>query len=193
VAPVGVRGIRMSIALRRALPLLGLVLLTGPARGQDGDAAADAATARARAEDPLLRGSRGLQDLARLLSARERALDRRARTMDQREADLQALLQRIEEERAALEEIHDALEALLDEAEGQQDARLEGLVTMTDKMRDKQAAAMLIEMDPDLAVRVLDRMNRTKAGKALAKMPPAQAAALGERMTRPIRLPGGAL
>lgn len=168
--------------------LLGLGLgLAGPAAGQDNDAVAAADPG----QDPAFRGSRGLQRLARELAARDRALARRERTVAQREADILAaealLAKRLED----LATVREELEALLDKLDEVEEERLSGLVTMTEKMREKQAAAVFVELDEDLAVQVLDRMNPTKAGRALAAMPPEKAARLAEKLTRPISLAGG--
>ena len=47
---------------------------------------------------------------------------------------------------------------------------------------------MFQKLDPKLAVDILNRMNRSKAGKLLTALPPDLAAALAERMTAPIAL-----
>ena len=170
-----------------AVALLSMLAITGPAQGQDDDAVADAAaeTAQARSRPS---GSRGMQRLASELKARDRAIARRERTVGQRESDVAAaeatLASRIEE----LTTIRLELEQTLEEAEQLADARLTGLVKMTEKMRVKQAAAVLSEVESDLAVKVLDGMNRAKAGKALAAMDPRKAARLAEKLTRPIDL-----
>jgi flagellar motility protein MotE (MotC chaperone) len=169
-----------------AVGLLATLAVTGPAQGQDRDASADAASASQPRGNP--NSSRGLQRLASELNARDRAIARRERTIAQRETDLTAaeetLAARIEE----LAALRAQLEETLGKAEDLQDARLTGLVKMTEKMREKQAAAVLSEVEDELAVKVLDRMNRAKAGKALAAMAPQKAATLAEKLTRPIDL-----
>ena len=86
---------------------------------------------------------------------------------------------RIEE----LESLREELQVLMSEGDAQRNERVEALIKMTESMRSAQAAAVLEEMDQDLAVEVLDGMNRGKAGKALAAMPPAKAAELAEALT----------
>ena len=58
-------------------------------------------------------------------------------------------------------------------------------------MRDAQAAPLLSETSPELAVEVLRRMSPAKAGKALAKMDPSKAADLAELLAAPIDRPEG--
>ena len=85
----------------------------------------------------------------------------------------------------------DQIETLLDEGDEERQRRVRGLVKMTESMRSAQAAALLSELDQDLAVEVLDKMNPAKAGKALASMEPNKAAKLAEGLTLPTlqRLP----
>lgn len=183
------RVMRFNVIPAGAVALLAMLAVTGPAQGQDSDGVADAtdAVAQTRARSG---GSRGLQRLASELKARDRAIARRERTVDQRESDVAAaealLAARVEE----LTALRLELEETLDRAEEVQDARMLGLVKMTEKMRDKQAAAVLSEVDTDLAVEVLDKMNRAKAGKALAAMDPKHAAKLAEKLTRPLDMGG---
>lgn len=179
---------RPSRLLAPAVLLLSLSLgLAAPASGQDDDGVAAVDPGR----DPAFRGSRGLQRLARELAARDRALARRERTVAQREADILAAEEALASRMEGLSAVREELEALLDKLDEVEEERLSGLVTMTEKMREKQATAVFVELDEDLAVQVLDRMNPTKAGRALAAMPPDKAARLAEKLTRPISLSGG--
>lgn len=175
-----------------ATGLLTLLAVGGPAIGQDdadGMADADAGTD----EDRLSRSSlatRGQQRLAQTLLARERALDRRERTLGRHHADLEAAEARLQAKVEALGAVRAELQALLDRVEGLQDERVAKLQKLLGGMRDKSAAAVLTEMDKDLAVQVIDGMNRSAAAAALAKVEPALAAELGARLTRPITLDG---
>ena len=60
---------------------------------------------------------------------------------------------------------------------------------MVENMRPKQAALVLAQLKPGLAVKVIEVMDESKAGKALAVMPPVKAAELAEKLTRPINWP----
>ncbi|MFT7521683.1 MAG: flagellar motility protein MotE (MotC chaperone) [Kiritimatiellia bacterium] len=171
-----------------AILLSGLVLSAPTAMGQDD---ADVKTIKDRDFD-LPKGSKGLQRLAMQLNARERALDRRERTISKRETDLKTTKTLITDRMDELSTLRDELDRLVKNVEDLQDERLAGLVQMTDKMREKQAAPFLVELEEELAVKVIDRMNRSKAGKALAVMTPADAARLAEKLTRPIELNRGA-
>lgn len=157
--------------------LLGLLTGCGEALGQTWGGPSQAATPSAQ--------SPGLQQLADALETRERALERREATLQAREAELRQVEVELQGQVVELEALRAEIQVLLEQADGEREARVQALVKMTESMRSKDAAALLAEVDPDLAVEVLDRMNRTKAGKALAAMPAPTAAALAEDLTRP--------
>ncbi|MFK7930877.1 MAG: MotE family protein [Myxococcota bacterium] len=166
--------------------LLFAAVLGSPAQGQEAPT-----TESALAQIP--RGSSmatdGFRRLARQVEARSRSLDRRERNMTSRVEDLERAEQDLAARVVELTAAREALEALLEKTDQLEEDRLAGLVKMTEKMRDKQAAALFVELDAKLAVKVIDRMNRTKAGRALAVMEPAKAARLAEKLTRPIEMP----
>jgi len=166
--------------------LAGLGLRGGEAHGQD--AVADADTATRGTRRPADEG-RGLERIAQNLAARERALERRERSVGQRERDLRAIETQLLERITALQEARVALEESLKKAEALDGERVTGIVKMAEKMKEKQAAAVIAELDDELAVQVLDKMNRAKAGKALAAMDPKKAANLAEKLSRPLETP----
>ena len=132
--------------------------------------------------------SAALEALADRLSARERALERRERNLEERESDLNAAEARVVQRLEELTALRTELEEQLGVADEVSDDRVVGVVRMFEAMRSSQGADVMTEMEAGEAVRVLDRMNRTKAGKLLAAMDPALAAGLASRMARPIRL-----
>ena len=130
---------------------------------------------RARASAEVLLGE---------LDNRERALDRRETSLVAREEELRTLEAELQGRLEELEAVRTELNTLLEEADAEREVKVQGLVKMVEAMRGNQAAAVLVELDAELAVEVLDRMKTSKAGKALAAMPPDRAATLAERMTR---------
>jgi len=125
----------------------------------------------------------GMNQLLDALDSRERAMDRREQSIDARESELRAVEEELKGRIEELENLRTELQTLMSEGDAQRNERVEALIKMTESMRGAQAAAVLEEMDQDLAVEVLDGMNRGKAGKALAAMPPAKAAELAEALT----------
>ena len=126
--------------------------------------------------------SKGMREVLDALKARERALDRREQSLISREADLRAVERDLEARIDELKVARTELETLLKVADQAQDARIRALVKMVESMRSGEAANLVAELPNDLAVAVLDRMKATKAGKLLAKMKPAKAAVLAEKL-----------
>lgn len=132
--------------------------------------------------------SRGLQELAASLNARERALERREAAHQQKEKDLALAEQRLEQRLAELEKLRTDMSELLEGMDEDREARIVALVKAVENMRAKQAAALLQQTEPELAAAVLDRMGRMKAGRAMAAMNPRTAAGLAALLTRPVEL-----
>lgn len=128
----------------------------------------------------------GAHQLAQDLRRRERELDGREHGLDAQRAEMATAEARLAERLAELETSRKALEALLVQADGEREKRIAGLVKMIEASRASNVAPMFAELDEDLAVTVLDRMNRTKAGRLLAVLPPTKAASLAEKMAEPI-------
>lgn len=133
--------------------------------------------------------ARELTELARELQTRERDLDRREAAISEREEDVAAVEAAITERLDSLSTLRGELQEMLDALEAGSDARVDELVVRVEAMRDSQAALVLAETEPELAVEVLRRMQPSKAGKALAKMPPGIAANLGEGIAAPLPTP----
>ncbi len=74
---------------------------------------------------------------------------------------------------------------ILKEVTADNDQDTMGLIQMVEAMKAKDAAAVLSEVNEPLAVKVLEGMSRTKAGKAMAEMLPTKAADLAEQMADP--------
>ncbi len=131
----------------------------------------------------------GVEELAAKLNARERTVERREASLEDREADLAAAEERLMERMKALEDLRAAIDVQLQGLDEDEERRRKGLVVMVEKMKAKEAAPVVAALDKDLAVDVLDRMNRTKAGKLLAQLPAPVAAELAQRLTAPVEVP----
>ena len=124
-------------------------------------------------------GTRAVLDM---LTRKEQALDRREATLNDREADLRVAEQELTQRLEDLKTLREELTKLLVKADDDREQRVEQLKAMFEGMRSGDAANILANTDTDVALEVLQRMSRTKAGKVLASMKPADAAALAERM-----------
>ena len=130
----------------------------------------------------------GAHQLSEDLRRRERTVEGREHAADAQRAELVTVEARLTARLAEIEKTRAELKALLTEADADRAERLAGLVKMVEANRPTSAAGMFTALDEALAVEVLDRMNRTKAGRLLTALPPAKAARLAERMTAPITL-----
>jgi len=131
---------------------------------------------------------KGLAQLAARLQSREAALDRREADLAAKEADLRAAEARLAERLADLQKTRAEIAEQLDEIDVEEAQKRDDLVIMLQSVRPKQGAPILSELSEDLAVDVIDRMNPAKAGKLMSALPPATAAALMEKLSRPVEV-----
>ena len=134
--------------------------------------------------------SDGLRRVAWTLNMREQALDRRERMMAQREADLVTAQEELQRWIEELEGVRDEIAGMLN-IHSDEDKKIQTLREMVESMRPKQAAMVLSEVEVSLAVKVIDRMDRSKAGKAMAVMQAAKAAEIAKQLTAPITVGEG--
>ncbi len=130
----------------------------------------------------------GVRLLSDQVKRRNSQLDEREQTLAIREAALIEATARLDKQLAALEAATVKVNASLEEGAEEREERVIALVKMVESNRAGSIAPMVGELEPELAVEVLDRMNRTKAGKLLAELPAKQAASLAGRLTRPLTL-----
>lgn len=130
----------------------------------------------------------GAAKLAADLRLRERELDARESAIATQASEMVAAETRLSERMVALEKTREEISALIDKVDAEREDRLVGLVKMVEANRATSVAPMFAALSPDLAVEVLDRMNRTKAGKLLAALSASKAASLAEKMAEPIHV-----
>jgi len=132
----------------------------------------------------------GTKTVGQELQRRARSIDERERSVVAREAELGEAEKRLDARLAELAAIRDAVSKQLDAADEDRDERVGALVAMIEKARPTEVAPMFQQLEEDLAVEVLERMKRARAGKLLVEVDPALAARLAARMTDPIVLEG---
>ncbi len=129
----------------------------------------------------------GNRALADQLRHRQRELDERDHSYAARKAELAETEKRLDTRMAELKMLRAEVSASLDRSDAAQDQRVKGLVKMVESNRAASIAPMFAELEEPLAVEVLDLMNRQKAGKLLAELPPAKAASLADKLTRSLQ------
>jgi flagellar motility protein MotE (MotC chaperone) len=130
----------------------------------------------------------GVRTLADQLRHRSIELDEREHLLSAREATIADATKVLDERLVAMTKLQAELVERLDAHDAKRDERVAGLVKMVESNRASSISPMFAALEPALAVEVLDRMNRAKAGKLLAELPPGLAAGLAKRMTNPISM-----
>jgi flagellar motility protein MotE (MotC chaperone) len=130
-----------------------------------------------------------LQELAEQLSARERSLDRREATIADREGDLRKAASDLEARLAELTSLRTEIDGRMTVLTEAEEERVRALVRMVEGNRPKDIAPWVEALDPELAARIIGRMQAAKAGKLLAALAPERAASLSERLADPADLP----
>ena len=114
-------------------------------------------------------------DVLQQLAKRREELELRARQLDEREALIQAAEQRMDQKMGELKALQAMVEELLKKRSDEQEAELKSLVKMYENMKPKDAAQVFEEMDMDVLLDVVERMNERKAGPILALVTPTRA------------------
>ncbi len=144
-------------------------------------------------DDPerCISSTAGAEELRAELDRRQRALELREQTLDAERAELETTKESFGEMIAELEQVRTEAEAALDALDADDEARLLEAAKRLDAMKSGAAAEAMTELlgdEPERAVLVFDRMNRSKAGKMLSAIAPSKAAELLERSSRPLSL-----
>ena len=119
-----------------------------------------------------------------LLTARQQALSRRLSDVEGKEEDLEAAKKHLEAQIKELHDIRDEIDQKMKEMDATKMEKVKGLVSRFEKVRPKQAAAILEKTDDDVSVLVLEQMSAAKSGKIMAAMTPDKAAYLTERLAQ---------
>ena len=128
-------------------------------------------------------------DVLQQLAKRREELDLRARQLDEREALIQAAEQRMDQKMAELKALQATVEDLLKTRSEQEESELKSLVKMYENMKPKAAARVFEEMDMDVLLDVIDRMNERKVAPILALVTPTRAKEITFELAQRRQLP----
>jgi flagellar motility protein MotE (MotC chaperone) len=124
-----------------------------------------------------------LEELRASLLQEKETLEAEKRDLLTKKEEVLLLEKRAQEQMAALKELINNAEAKLQELKGIQDERFKLLVKSYSEMRPSKAAQLLLNMDREMAVKILSQLKSSQVANILAAMPPDKAAALAEAMT----------
>lgn len=111
-------------------------------------------------------------ELLRDLSKRREALDEREQQIAMQERLLQATEKRIDGKIVELKALENEISALIGQHEAQEDAELNNLVSVYEKMKPKDAAQIFQRLDMAIQLSVAKRMKNTKMAPIMSKMDP---------------------
>lgn len=112
------------------------------------------------------------------LGARREALEARDAELDTREKLVEAAGNKIEERVAEIKRIEATIQKLVDDLDAKQDAEVERLVKVYEKMKPKDAATILNELNDPIGLEVAAKMKEASLSLILSQMLPDRARAL---------------
>jgi len=124
--------------------------------------------------DPFEYSDEEIEVLQQLAKRRDE-LDLRARQIEEREALVKAAEQKMDQKMGELKALQATVEDLLKQRSDAEEAELKSLVKIYENMKPKDAAQVFEELDMDILLEVVDRMNERKAAPILALINPTRA------------------
>jgi flagellar motility protein MotE (MotC chaperone) len=109
-------------------------------------------------------------DVLQSLGARRTQLDQRAADLSTQGELLNATEKRVNERLEELKRVQASVEGLLGKLNEEQDARINGLVTVYSKMKPKDAARIFEGLDDDVLLAVAGRMKQTNLSEIMGFM-----------------------
>ncbi|MBK1670064.1 hypothetical protein CKO28_18680 [Rhodovibrio sodomensis] len=135
---------------------------------------ADGARDMLAGADPLDMTEAEIELLQQLAKRREK-LEQRAETLDRRESLVKAAEKRLNQKVGEMERLRSEIEALLVKYDEQESQQLTRLVNIYEKMKPKDAARIFEDLDQEVLLKVVERMNERKTAPILAEMRPDKA------------------
>jgi flagellar motility protein MotE (MotC chaperone) len=146
----------------------------GEGAGADGPSRSGEARDLLASADPLDMTEAEIK-LLQQLAERRQELDARAETLDRRESLVQAAEKRLSDKVGEMERLRSEIEDLLVKYDEQETQQLARLVNIYEKMKPKDAARIFEDLDQDVLLKVVERMNERKTAPILAEMRPDKA------------------
>lgn len=156
--------------------------LTAPASKPAGPAAVCAPSAADLAKDAGL--SPAELQVLQSLGARRGQLDAREKEMDLQLKLLTAAEAKLDVKLRTMNTLKGQIQALIGEADKKEDSELDRLVTVYQKMKPREAAAVITQLDDKVRVPVAAKMKEAALAAILAQMPPAEAKKLTELLAQ---------
>lgn len=107
----------------------------------------------------------------------------KAKEIESREVELKLLEKRLEEQLDALRQLSQDVEEKLNKISAIHDERLKLLIKAYSEMSPSKAANQLINMDIEMAVKILSQLKSNQVASILSAMPPEKAAIMAEALS----------
>lgn len=115
------------------------------------------------------------EELVKRYAERRADLEKRTKDVEMKEALLAATEKRVEQKVQEMEKIRAEIQQMMKSGEDKQNAQVDALVTIYEKMKPKEAARIFDEMDLAQLLEVVPRMKDSKSALVLAAMSPVKA------------------
>jgi len=103
---------------------------------------------------------------------------KKEKNLDLKEIELKTLEGEVDKKLTQLQDVRDDLRRLLEKKDEVENQRIQSLSKMYEKMEPARGAALLAELDQELAVQILTGIKSKVAGQLLSNMPPEKATKL---------------
>jgi len=113
-------------------------------------------------------------------------LDQRSRKLDQRARALQKAEDKLKQRIAELEQLEASIQQRLADESKIKNKKIKRLTAVYEGMKPERAAPVIAKMDLATVVRIFLLMDEKKVGKILSFLPPDQAVAISQALTRQI-------
>jgi len=125
------------------------------------------------------------QDAGSLQAAREK-LDMREKKLEERQTVAKEAEDRASKRIEELTALEARIQDLLDQEKSVNDKKIKRLTAVYEGMKAAKAAPVIAQMDMEIIVKMFSRMNEKQVGKILSFLPPKQAVAISQALTKRI-------
>jgi len=125
------------------------------------------------------------QDAGSLQMAREK-MDIREKQLEERQVVVKEAEDRASKRIEELTALEARIQDLLDQEKSINDKKIKRLTTVYEGMKAIKAAPVIAQMDMEIIVKMFSRMNEKQVGKILSFLPPKQAVAISQALTKRI-------
>ncbi len=125
------------------------------------------------------------KDAGSLQAAREK-MDVREKQLEERQIAAKEAEDRASKRIEELTALETRIQDLLDQEKSINDKKIKRLTTVYEGMKAIKAAPVIAQMDMEIIVKMFSRMNEKQVGKILSFLPPKQAVAISQALTKRI-------